>query len=200
MVNLCMIAAVGNNLELGKNNQLLCHLPADLKRFKEITSGYPVIMGDRTWESLPIKPLPNRKNIVISLDRNYKAEGGKQKAESRKQKAESGKETLLAGGFNHRFEVVHSIDDAVELVKNEEKAFIIGGATIYKLFINKINTLYLTRIEADFEADVFFPNVDFTQWQLLEEVVYEKDEKNAFGMRFQVFGREKKEMNTKVLI
>jgi len=169
-----MIAAVGNNLELGKNNQLLCHLPADLKRFKEITSGYPVIMGDRTWESLPIKPLPNRRNIVISLDKNYK-------------------ENLLAGDFNHRIEtgieVVHSIDDAVALVKNEEKAFIIGGATIYKLFIDKINTLYLTRIEADFEADVFFPNVDFTQWNLLEEVVYEKDEKNRFGMRFQMFWR-----------
>ena len=155
-----MIAAVGNNFELGKNNQLLCHLPADLKRFKEITSGYPVIMGDKTWESLPVKPLPNRRNIVITLDRSttYNA-----------------------------CEVVHSLEDAVGLVKNEEKAFIIGGATIYKLFVNKVNTLYLTRIDADFDADVFFPTVDFSRWNMIEDVVYEKNEKNAFGMRFQVF-------------
>jgi dihydrofolate reductase len=160
MLNLCMIAAIGNNFELGKNNQLLCHLPADLKRFKEITSGYPVIMGDKTWESLPVKPLPNRRNIVISLNKNA----------------------------NYQYcEIVHSLDDAVDLVKNEEKAFIIGGATIYKLFINRIDTLYLTRIEADFDADVFFPNVDFEKWQLIEEVVYKKDEKNGFDMRFQVF-------------
>ena len=162
MLNLCMIAAVGKNFELGKNNRLLCHLPADLKRFKEITSGYPVIMGDRTWESLPIKPLPKRRNIVITLNKN---------------------------ATYSDCEVVHTLEDAVELVKTEEKAFVIGGATIYKLFIDKINTLYLTRIDADFEADVFFPNVDFNQWKMIEESVYEKDEKNVYTMRFQVFGR-----------
>jgi len=163
MINLCMIAVIGKKFELGKDNQLLCHLPADLKRFKEITSGYSVIMGDRTWESLPIKPLPKRRNIVITLDKNATYNG---------------------------CEIVHSIEDAVELVKNEEKAFIIGGATIYKLFIDKIETLYLTRLDADFDADVFFPNVDFTQWQMIEEVVYEKDEKNAYTMRFQTFKRK----------
>jgi dihydrofolate reductase len=177
-----MIAAVGKNFELGKNNQLLCHLPADLKRFKEITSGFPVIMGDRTWESLPIKPLPNRRNIVITLDKNFIAE-------SRKQKAESSHSSAAVSPSSLSCEVVHTIDDAIALVKNEEKAFIIGGATIYKLFIDKIDTLYLTRIDANFDADVYFPNVDFSQWNLMEEVVYEKDEKNRFGMRFQIFGR-----------
>ena len=162
MLNLCMIAAIGNNFELGKDNQLLCHLPADLKRFKEITSGYSVIMGDKTWESLPIKPLPKRRNIVITLDKNANYSD---------------------------CEMVHTLDDAVELVKNEEKAFIIGGATIYKLFIDRIDTLYLTRIEADFDADVFFPKIDFTQWQMTEEVIYQKDEKNKFNMKFQVFKR-----------
>ena len=161
MLNLCMIAAVGKNLELGKNNQLLCHLPADLKRFKAITSGYPVIMGDKTWESLPIKPLPNRRNIVITLNRNADYAD---------------------------CEMVHTIEDAVQLVENEEKAFIIGGATIYKLFINKIDTLYLTHIDASFlDADVFFPNVDFNKWHLIEDEIYEKDEKNVFGMRFRVY-------------
>jgi dihydrofolate reductase len=163
MPNLCMIAAVGNNFELGKNNQLLCHLPADLKRFKEITSGFPVIMGDKTWESLPFKPLPKRRNIVITLNNN---------------------------ATYANCEVVHSIDDAIAIVKHEEKAFIIGGATIYKLFIDKIETLYLTRIEAGFDADVFFPTVDFEQWQMLEEVVQQKDEKNAYTMRFQIFKRK----------
>jgi len=158
-----MIAAVGNNLELGKNNQLLCHLHEDLKRFKSITSGCSVIMGDRTWESLPIKPLPNRRNIVITLDKNAVFKG---------------------------CEIVHTIDDAVALVKNEEKAFVIGGATIYKLFIDKINSLYLTRIDAEFDADVFFPNVNFEQWKMIEEEVYEKDEKNEFMMKFQVFERK----------
>ena len=155
-----MIAVIGKNFELGKNNQLLCHLPTDLKRFKEITSGYSVIMGDRTWESLPVKPLPKRRNIVITLDKN---------------------------AVYHDCEVVHTLDDAVDLVKNEEKAFIIGGATIYKLFIDRVETLYLTRIDADFDADVFFPEVDFNQWQMIEEVVYEKDERNGYRMRFQVF-------------
>jgi dihydrofolate reductase len=171
-----MIAAIGKNLELGKNNQLLCHLPADLKRFKAITSGFPVMMGDKTWESLPIKPLPNRRNIVITLDKNYKAEGSKQKAES-----------ILD---NSPCEIVHTLDDAVRLVKNEEKAFIIGGATIYKLFIDKIETLYLTRIDAEFEADVFFPDINFNDWNLMNEEVYEKDEKNSFDMKFQIFKRK----------
>jgi len=178
MLNLCMIAVVGKNFELGKNNQLLCHLPADLKRFKEITSGYPVIMGDRTWESLPIKPLPKRRNIVITLDKSYKVES----TEARRHEGTKAEETL-----NNICEIVHTLEDAVGLVKNEEKAFIIGGATIYKLFIDKIDTLYLTRIDAEFEADVFFPTVDFSRWQMMEEVVYEKDEKNAYTMRFQVF-------------
>jgi dihydrofolate reductase len=160
-----MIAAVGKNLELGKNNQLLCHLPADLKRFKAITVGYPVIMGDKTWESLPVKPLPNRRNIVITFNKDA----------------------------NYEYcEIVHTLDDAVSLIENEKKAFIIGGATIYKLFIDRINALYLTQIEANFDADVFFPNMDFSKWKLIEEEVYEKDDKNAYGMRFQVYERKNK--------
>ena len=160
-----MIAAIGNNFELGKNNQLLCHLPADLKRFKEITTHFPVIMGDKTWESLPIKPLPKRRNIVITLNEN---------------------------ATYPNCEIVHSIDDALSLVEKEEKAFIIGGATIYKLFIDKIDTLYLTRIDADFDADVYFPEVDFSRFQLIDDSFYPKDEKNLYNMKFQIF----KKINT----
>ena len=163
MLNLCMIAAVGKNLELGKNNRLLCHLPADLMRFKAITSGYPVIMGDKTWESLPVKPLPSRRNIVITLNKDAEYSS---------------------------CEIVHTIDDAIELVKEEEKAFVIGGATIYKLFMDRAKTLYLTRIDAEFDADVFFPSIDLSRWNLIEEKFYEKDEKNEFGMQFQVYYRD----------
>ncbi len=163
MKNLSMIAAVGKNLELGYQNQLLCHLPADLKYFKEKTSGSPVIMGDRTWESLPKKPLPNRRNIVITLDKTAQ--------------------------FSD-CEVVHSIEDAMQLVECEKESFIIGGATIYSLFINRIGKLYLTRIDSEFTADVYFPAINPEEWTLVEENYLEKDEKNPYNLTFQIFERK----------
>ena len=102
MNNLSMIAAVGNNYELGYKNQLLCHLPVDLKRFKTLTSGHTVLMGDRTWESLPKKPLPNRRNIVITLNQDADYQD---------------------------CELAFSIDEAMRLVENDEQPFIMGGAT-----------------------------------------------------------------------
>ncbi|MBP1673386.1 MAG: dihydrofolate reductase region [Bacteroidetes bacterium] len=163
MKNLSMIAAVGKNLELGYQNQLLCHLPADLKYFKEKTSGSPVIMGDKTWESLPKKPLPNRRNIVITLDKTAQ--------------------------FSD-CEVVHSIEDAMQLVECEKESFIIGGATIYSLFINRIGKLYLTRIDSEFTADVYFPAINPEEWTLVEENYLEKDEKNPYNLTFQIFERK----------
>ncbi|MCQ2283939.1 MAG: dihydrofolate reductase [Bacteroidales bacterium] len=157
MKNLSMIAAVGQNLELGYKNQLLCHLPVDLKHFKTITSGHSVIMGDRTWESLPKKPLPNRRNIVVTLE-------------------------------NVEFpdcETVHSIEAAMELVKDEDEAFVMGGATMYKLFLPYADKLYLTRIVSGFVADVFFPAIDEKDWVLSENLFVEKDEKNAYDLYFQ---------------
>lgn len=158
-----MIAAVGKNLELGYQNQLLCHLPADLKYFKEKTSGSPVIMGDRTWESLPKKPLPNRRNIVITLDKTAQ--------------------------FSD-CEVVHSIEEAMQLVECEKESFIIGGATIYSLFINRIGKLYLTRIDSEFTADVYFPTINPDDWTLVEERYLEKDDKNTYNLTFQIFERK----------
>ena len=162
MGNLSIIAVVGNRFELGLNNQLLCHLPADLKRFKTITSGSTVIMGSKTWESLPKKPLPLRRNIVMEYDRNIVYEGA---------------------------EMVYSIEEAVQAVKAEKEAFIIGGATIYKLFIDKVDKLYLTHIHADFEADVFFPDVDFSQWKLTEDQFIPKSEQNMYDLRFQTYSK-----------
>ncbi len=163
MKNLSMIAAVGNNYELGLNNQLLCHLPADLKYFKSTTLGSPVIMGDKTWESLPKKPLPNRRNIVVTLNTKAQYEG---------------------------CEIVHTLDDAMALVKDEKESFIIGGATIYSLFINIVGKLYLTRIHSDFEADVFFPKIDQNEWILKEETFAPKDENNKYDLTFQTFVRK----------
>lgn len=162
MKNLSMIAAVGLNLELGYKNQLLCHLPVDLRHFKEITSGHTVIMGDRTWESLPKKPLPNRRNIVITLDPVEFPD----------------------------CETVHSIDDALKLIEGEEEAFIMGGATMYRLFLPYAGKLYLTRIQSEFTADVFFPTIKEDEWTLADDVFVPKDEKNAFDLYFQTLIRK----------
>jgi len=162
MKNLNMIAAVGNRLELGYKNQLLCHLPLDLKHFKEITSGHTVLMGDRTWESLPKKPLPNRRNIVITLDPVTFPD----------------------------CETVHSIEEALNLLAPDEPAFVMGGATMYKLFMQHADTLYITRILSDFTADVYFPEIKDTEWTLMEDTFIPKDEKNIYDLRFQTLTRK----------
>lgn len=164
MKELSMIVAMGNNRELGLNNQLLCHLPEDLKWFKAKTSGHTVIMGDRTWESLPKKPLPNRRNIVMTLDRSL---------------------------IFPDCEMAYSIEELLEMLDDNENPFIIGGATIYKLFINKIQHLYITRILSDFKADAFFPEVDFSKYELISDVFFEKDERNLYDLRFQYYQLKK---------
>jgi len=162
-MSISMIAAVGQNLELGYQNQLLCHLPVDLKHFKTITSGHTVLMGDRTWESLPKKPLPNRRNIVITLD-DVEFEGA---------------------------ETVHSIPDALALVTDNEEAFVMGGATMYRLFLPYADKLYLTRIVSDFVADVWFPEINEEEWLLTDSEFVPKDEKNAYDLYFQTLIRQK---------
>lgn len=162
MKNLSMIAAVGENLELGYKNQLLCHLPVDLRHFKEITSGHTVLMGDKTWESLPKKPLPNRRNIVITLD-----------------------DVTFPD-----CETVHSIEDALSLLNGEEEAFVMGGATMYRLFLPHADKLYLTRIVSAFTADVYFPAIKDEDWTLVESEFVPKDEKNAYDLYFQTLIRK----------
>ncbi len=162
MKNLSMIAAIGNNLELGYQNRLLCHLPIDLKHFKEITTGHLVLMGDRTWVSLPKKPLPHRRNVVISLD-----------------------EVSYEG-----CEIVHSIEEALKLIEGESEAFVMGGATMYRLFMPYAEKLYLTRIQSSFTADVFFPEIDTDEWMLTEDIFVPKDEKNLYDLNFQTYQRK----------
>lgn len=150
--NLSIIVAVAQNFAIGKNNDLLFHLPNDLKRFKQITTGHPVIMGRNTLLSLPKGALPNRRNIVITDNAEDKFMG---------------------------CEMVFSIDEAIEAVRNESEAFIIGGGMIYRQFFPLAGKLYLTLVHQDFEADTFFPEVDYSAWiEQSREDIY--DEKNGF--------------------
>lgn len=150
--NISIIVAVAENFAIGKNNDLLFHLPNDLKRFKEITTGHCLIMGRNTLLSLPKWPLPNRRHIVIT-DRP---------------------DDIFPG-----CEVVFSIAEALEKVKDEKEAFVIGGGMVYRQFYPIAGKLYLTFVHQAFDADVFFPEIDFSQWEeLSREDLF--DEKNGF--------------------
>lgn len=154
--------AIGENYAIGKNNQLLWHMPADLKFFKQTTSGHTVIMGRKTFDSVG-KPLPNRRNIVISRDAQLKIDG---------------------------VEVVNSLAEALAITKTEEKqVFIVGGAEIYKQALPKTKNLYLTTIHHNFEADTFFPEIDRNEWKLISSEAHKADEKNKYAYTFEVLER-----------
>ncbi|MDR1682444.1 MAG: dihydrofolate reductase [Candidatus Symbiothrix sp.] len=153
-----IIVATGKNNEIGQNGGLLCHLPDDLKRFKEITTGKPIVMGRRTFDSLPKGALPNRRNIVISRNPYLKIENA---------------------------EVYSSLDYALLKLKDEEEVFIIGGAQIYKQILSDADKLYLTKIHANFPAaDAFFPPVDYRIWHEVNRETYPADERHLFGFTF----------------
>ena len=159
-----LIVAMGKNREIGKENQLLWHLPKDLKRFKELTSGYPIIMGRKTYESIG-KPLPNRTNIVISRKNDWFEEG-----------------ILIVG----------SIKEAVKFAqKIDEEVFVIGGGNIYEQTIDLADKLEVTLVDAELGADTFFPKINEKVWQKTNEEYHQKDEKNEFDFCFQTFERIK---------
>ena len=157
-----LIVAMGKNREIGKENQLLWHLPKDLKRFKELTSGYPIIMGRKTYESIG-KPLPNRTNIVISRKNDWFEEG-----------------ILIVG----------SIKEAVKFAKKiDEEVFVIGGGNIYEQTIDLADKLEVTLVDAVLDADTFFPKINEKIWQKTNEERHQKDEKNEFDFCFQTYER-----------
>ena len=159
-----LIVAMGKNREIGKENQLLWHLPKDLKHFKELTSGYPIIMGRKTYESIG-KPLPNRTNIVISRKNDWFEEG-----------------ILIVG----------SIKEAVKFAKKiDEEVFVIGGGNIYEQTIDFADKLEVTLVDAVLDADTFFPKINEKVWQKTNEEYHQKDEKNEFDFCFQTFERIK---------
>jgi len=161
-----IVVAMGEKNEIGADNQLLWHLPKDLKHFKELTSGYPVIMGRKTYESIG-KALPNRTNIVISRKKNWFEEG-----------------ILIVG----------SIKEAVKFAKKiDENVFIIGGGNVYEQTMEIADRLEVTLVKAELKADTFFPKIDPKIWKLSEEVFHEKDYKNQYDFSFQTYEKIKTE-------
>lgn len=159
-----IIAAVAKNRAIGKGGDLIWHLSNDLKHFKEVTTGGCVLMGYNTYASLPgRKALPKRRNIIISSHLKDAPEG---------------------------FEVANSILDAMKLVFNEEKVFVIGGGMIYEQFLPMADKLYLTRIDKKFEADTFFPIVNFDEWELTELQVIDNDPQIDCEYRFETWERK----------
>jgi dihydrofolate reductase len=135
-----IIVAIAENYAIGKDNDLLWHIPADLKRFKSLTTGHTVIMGKKTYESLPRRPLPNRVNIVISdnIEDHFD-------------------QCVMAG----------SIEEAITRLNPEDENFVIGGASVYRQFLPLSDRLYITWVHKSFEGDVFFPGIDFSEWLLI---------------------------------
>lgn len=158
-----LVVAAATNNAIGKDGQLPWHLPNDMKHFKNVTWGMPVIMGRKTFESLG-KALPGRKNIVITRQQNWKQEG-----------------TVA----------VKSIDDAlfVATATDANEVMVIGGGEIYKALFDKAKRIYLTRVEAAPEADTFFPVIHPEHWKLISQKNYEADEKNDYNYSFQLWER-----------
>jgi dihydrofolate reductase len=165
--NISIIVAIAENFAIGKNNELLFHLSGDLRRFKGITTGHTVIMGRNTLLSLPRWPLSKRRHIVITDNSDDNFEG---------------------------CETVYSVEEAIGKVQNENEAFVIGGGMVYRQFYPLAGKLYLTMVHKRFDADVFFPVIDFDEWkEISREDHY--DEQNGF--RYSYLNLERKNINPK---
>ena len=158
-----MVAAMAENGMIGKDGVLPWHLPADLKHFKAVTLGKPVIMGRRTWQEVG-KPLPGRRNIVISRQPDYSVPGA---------------------------ELVASLDEALALVANEPEVMVIGGGQIYKEAIPRADRFYRTLVCGEPQGDTVFPELDWSQWELVEEQSHPADERHSWPMLFQTFQRKR---------
>ena len=156
-MRISIIVAMAANGVIGRDNGLPWHLPADLQHFKRITMGKPILMGRRTWESIG-RPLPGRTSIVITRDAAYTAPG---------------------------CVVVHSVEAALQAAADcADEAMVIGGAEFYRQVLPRADTLYLTRIHADFEGDTWFPELDEAEWREVERRDCEPDEKNPYRYSF----------------
>ncbi|MCI8396221.1 MAG: dihydrofolate reductase [Clostridia bacterium] len=161
---LSIIVAIAKNNAIGKDNKLIWHLPEDLKRFKELTTGKTIIMGRKTFESLG-RVLPNRKHIVITRNKDLKIEN----------------------------EMVECITDTKELeqyINSKEELFVIGGATIYKMLMPYTKKMYITKIDEEFEADTYFPVIDEKEWKVENREKGKKDEKNPYEYEYITYIRE----------
>lgn len=154
---IALVVAMAENRVIGKENKLIWHLPADLKHFKNLTTGHPIIMGRKTYESIG-KPLPNRTNIIITRQADFEAEG-----------------CLIA----------HSLSEALMMAQQmDAEIFVIGGAEIYKQALFLADTIYLTEVHHAFEGDTFFPEIDDLLWQETSREEHQADEKNPYAFAF----------------
>ena len=157
-----MIAATGENNELGADNGMIWHLPDDFKRFKALTSGHNIIMGRKTFESLE-KPLPNRTNLVITRDKDYEKSGAI---------------------------TIQSMEEALEIPKTDPQPFIIGGGEIYKLALSFADKIELTRVHGTFNnADTFFPEFSKDEWKLESAILHSKDERHKYAFTYETWVR-----------
>ncbi|MGL5683391.1 MAG: dihydrofolate reductase [Marinifilaceae bacterium] len=155
-MKLALIVAASDNNIIGKDNELIWHLPADLKRFKQLTTGHAILMGRKTFESIG-RALPNRRNIVVSRNKSYSAPG---------------------------CEVFESVEDALAAVIGEERVFVIGGGTIYNALWNRANELFLTRVHTQVDGDTVIPDVTDNEWEQVCEESHQADEKNPYNYTF----------------
>lgn len=162
-----IIVAIAENYAIGKNNDLLWHLGDDLKRFKKLTSNNVVMMGQKTYESLPVRPLPKRTNIVISDDYDVRYNG---------------------------CEMAYGITEAMEFAKywsDDTEVFVMGGGSIYRQFFDMADKLYITKVHKSFEdADVFFPEIDEEKWELIFEEKHTKDENNEYDYTYLLYEKK----------
>ena len=158
--SITIIVAAAENNAIGKDNGLIWSLPNDLKRFKKLTSGHSIIMGRKTFDSFP-GLLPNRKHIVISRNKNI--------------------------SFSDEVTVVNNFEDAIRETGDDENPFIIGGGQIYKLAMDLVDKIELTRVHEEFKADTFFPKIDEDKWELIDEEFNEKDERHQFSFTYKTY-------------
>ena len=159
---LTIIAAASTNNVIGFDNKLIWNIPKDLKRFKELTQGHSVIMGRKTFESLP-SPLPNRRNIVVTRNKDYSPEG---------------------------IEVFSSIEDAIDACREDLQPFIIGGGEIYSQTINLVDKIELTRVYKDYQGDAFFPDIPLDNFELANELVNYLDDDSSTKYSFLTYIRK----------
>ncbi|KRE83948.1 dihydrofolate reductase [Paenibacillus sp. Soil766] len=159
-MSISFIFAMDRNRAIGVNNKLPWHLPGDLKFFKNVTMGHPILMGRKTYESIG-KPLPGRRNVILTQNTAYQAEG---------------------------CEVIHSVDEAIDAFQ-EQELFVIGGAEIFKLFASHVTRMYITYIEDEFEADTFMSDLDLSNWTLVSSEQGERNEKNPYEYYFRIYER-----------